>query len=159
MCIINWKYKKGDDILLKVIVLFLLITNMYSNSNKNEIKIHDVIAKEIFHKDTINTYISSEELNSKIQKYSKYIISSKIENSKYIILSDDIKIANSNVILFVTSYSLLKTQKNAIGAFYWKKNRPTIIFIKERLEKKGITLSDSFKKYYEDEKCLYELCF
>lgn len=147
-------------ILSKILFVFLLVTNVFSDTNIQEVKIHESIAKSLFpDKKHVNTFISSENLRSKIKRYSHFIDSSKQEDYLYTILSDSLEIQESKSILFVTNYKLLKKYKNAVGAFYWKKGRPTIIFIKERLQDKSIKISSSFEKYLENEKCLYELCF
>ena len=51
-------------------------------------------------------------------------------------------------ILFGTRYSHLKNP-NVIGAFFWQKGRPNILFYQERLKKKNIKLDSSFDKYIE----------
>ncbi len=53
----------------------------------------------------------------------------------------------NNNIMIVNSYEALKENKNSIGAIYLKKNRTQVIFIKERLKDKGITLESKFNKY------------
>ncbi|CAA6798779.1 MAG: Unknown protein [uncultured Sulfurovum sp.] len=47
----------------------------------------------------------------------------------------------------VNSYKKLKENKNSIGAIYLKKGRTQIIFVKERLDAKGLSLSPKFKKH------------
>lgn len=146
-------------ILKKLFFLLSMISYLYGDVNLKEIKIHDSIAKSIFSSSPIKTYISSPQLREKILAHSRYLELTAMEDSSYVILSDDAKITNAEAIVFVTNYKLLKKHKNAIGAFYWKKGRPTIVFIKERLDRYSLELSSSFEKYYENEKCLYELCF
>lgn len=47
----------------------------------------------------------------------------------------------------VNAYKKLKVNKNSIGAIYLKKGRTQIVFIKERLDSKGLYLSSKFNKY------------
>lgn len=47
----------------------------------------------------------------------------------------------------VNAYKKLKVNKNSIGAIYLKKGRTQIVFIKERLDSKGLHLSSKFNKY------------
>jgi hypothetical protein len=51
-------------------------------------------------------------------------------------------------IIFGTRYSHLK-DKRVVGAFFWQKGRPNILFYKDRLDKKHIKLDSSFDKYIE----------
>lgn len=53
--------------------------------------------------------------------------------------------------LFTSSYKTLRENSNAIGAFYWRKGRPNIIFIKTRLKKFNLELPEKLKKYEVDE--------
>jgi len=57
------------------------------------------------------------------------------------------KNAESEKIVIVSSYEELKNDKNSIGAIYLKKNRTQIIFIKERLENKLLSLPKKFNNY------------
>ena len=52
----------------------------------------------------------------------------------------------TNKITIVDSYRELQINKNSIGAIYLKKGRTQIIFIKERLEKSGLTVPSSYTK-------------
>jgi len=49
--------------------------------------------------------------------------------------------------VIVNSYQDLNENNNSIGAIYLKKNRTQIIFIKERLKNKGLSLPKKFNKY------------
>ena len=57
------------------------------------------------------------------------------------------KKVESQKTVIVSSYEELKNDKNSIGAIYLKKNRTQIIFIKERLENKSLTLPEKFNNY------------
>ncbi len=56
------------------------------------------------------------------------------------------KILNSKI-LIVNSYKSLKKNKNSIGAIYLKKGRTQIIFIRDRLRDKKLTIPEKFNKY------------
>lgn len=51
------------------------------------------------------------------------------------------------VLIFTTSYKLLKTYPKTIGAFYWRKGRSQLLFVRERLEMKNITLPREYQKF------------
>ncbi len=52
--------------------------------------------------------------------------------------------------IFVTKYSEYRNHRSkVIGAFFWQKGRPNIIFNKERLEYFGIKLPKKYDKYIE----------
>ncbi|ADN08974.1 hypothetical protein [Sulfurimonas autotrophica] len=50
--------------------------------------------------------------------------------------------------MFGTKYSHLKNP-NVLGAFFWQKGRPNILFYKYRLDQNHIKLDKSFNKYIE----------
>lgn len=54
-------------------------------------------------------------------------------------------------ILFGTRYQTLRN-KNVVGAFFWQKGRPNILFYKTRLDKHKIILNKDLKKYIDYEK-------
>jgi len=54
-------------------------------------------------------------------------------------------------ILFVTDYRLLKNSFDIVGAFYWKKGRSQLLFIKNRLDAYNITLPTEYKNFIVDE--------
>ena len=50
-------------------------------------------------------------------------------------------------ILFATKYSLLEENKDVVGALYWRKGRPQLLFILPRLKAYNIQLPDEFLNY------------
>lgn len=53
--------------------------------------------------------------------------------------------------LFATDYHILKACSDVIGAFYWKKGRAQLLFVKNRLKEHNIELSQEYKKFIIDE--------
>ena len=56
-----------------------------------------------------------------------------------------------NPILFVTDYRFLKYSEDIIGAFYWRKGRSQLLFIKKRLDKQNIQLPKAYQDFMIDE--------
>jgi len=54
-------------------------------------------------------------------------------------------------ILFVTDYHFLKLSTDVVGAFYWRKGRSQLLFIKNRLDEHNITLPKEYKDFLVDE--------
>lgn len=55
-----------------------------------------------------------------------------------------------NQIFFTNNYKKLINNNKYIGAFFWNKSRPNIIFLKDRLSKKNIILTSEYEKFIED---------
>jgi len=53
-------------------------------------------------------------------------------------------------VIFGNSYRVLKSSPQMVGAFFWSKGRPNIVFYKQRLERHGITLGDEYERYIEE---------
>jgi len=47
-------------------------------------------------------------------------------------------------------YRLMVRKKDEIGAFFWMKGRPTIIFSKPRLQRFGLTVAPELQDYLEE---------
>ncbi len=54
-------------------------------------------------------------------------------------------------ILFVTDYRFLKSSFDIVGAFYWRKGRSQLLFIKNRLDAYNITLPQEYEDFMVDE--------
>ncbi len=135
--------------ILRIVVLFIL-NIQFSNAFDIETasKIFDKLFYAVLQKEEIFVFTKDEE-------YKKVII-----NSKYLKIVDDstkcdIILANdkndfkssNNKMVFTTQKELLDEQENVIGAFYWNKGKPEIIFLKERIEKNNLKLQEGFEKY------------
>jgi hypothetical protein len=48
-------------------------------------------------------------------------------------------------------YYLLDKIPQSFGAFFWKKGRPNIVFIKPRLKQQSLELSSELKPYIEEQ--------
>jgi len=136
---------------MKFFLISLLITTMYANDVKLASSIFNTIVSSITHKKNANVYLSGD-----IESVSKYPGKLRIVYdcalADIVLVSTFKELPNEckSKMFFGTKYSHLK-DKNVIGAFFWQKGRPNILFYKERLEKQDIKLDKSFDKYIENE--------
>ena len=79
-----------------------------------------------------------------------------LENADIILFPKETKGSKA---LIVNSYQRLKDDKNSIGAIYTKKGRTQIVFVKERLETKGLKVTDNLDKYLITECHFNPHCF
>jgi len=136
--------------LRKILLTLFLITSIYASDDKKASGIFNLIIKEVTKKEDPTVYIHTSI--SSLQKYPGNIkIVKKCEKADLVILSTTKNIPKecADKILFGTRYSHLKNF-NVIGAFFWQKGRPNILFYKKRLEKQNIKLNSSFDKYIEN---------
>jgi len=136
-----------------LIKILFFITFIYSIVLASDIKlassIFNAIAIDLTKKDKPKVYLH-ENIKS-IQQYPKNLdIVKNCKIADIVILSTikDIPSLCKDKILFGTRYTHLK-DKRVIGAFFWQKGRPNILFYRDRLEKRYIKLDASFDKYIE----------
>jgi len=113
-------------------------------------KIMDKISTALIHKNEILVFIKDKK-NVEITKHSNHLKEVSSCNEADIIFTDGkekIK-CNKKVLVFATNYLAFRKSPKAIGAFFYQKGRPNIIFRKENLKKHNITLPKEFEKYIE----------
>ena len=136
--------------MIKLLLTFLLITTIYASDNQKASDIFNLLVKEITKKVSPNVYLFKG--NSSVKQYPGSLnIVTMCDKADLIILSttQDIPKKCLEKILFGTRYSHLKNP-NVVGAFFWQKGRPNILFYEERLKKNSIKLNPSFDKYIEN---------
>ena len=136
--------------MIKLLLAFLLITIAHASDNQKASGIFNLLVKEITKKASPNVYLFTG--NSSIEQYPGSLnIVTGCDKADLIILSTTQNIPKECLtkILFGTRYSHLKNP-NVVGAFFWQKGRPNILFYKERLERNSIKLHSSFDKYIEN---------
>ncbi len=133
-----------------------IISRTSGKDVKYEIKILEKIAEDITHKTLIKVYVIGYD-KKKIKNFSNHFtLVQDISDADIVIINKYKDIHNlRNKIIITTDFSLLKEIPESIGALYWKKGRPHIIFIKERLKDYNIKLSDDYKRFIVSEKEIY----
>ena len=142
-------------------VLFIILIgfiSLFGNSDEVENEIYENIITNLFPKKKVKVWTDNSKISYVFGKYSKKLVVVDKNNADIYILSYKEDIPNNKIVL-TTNYKLLKEIKNSIGAFYWKKGRPNIVFIEDRLKRKHILLPSKYNDFIESERCLYELCF
>ncbi len=151
-------------LVIKLLLILLILKTSFgvviSRSNekdvKYEIKILEKIAEDITHKSLIKVYVIGYD-KKKIKNFSNHFkLVEQIDDADIVIVNKYKKIHQlRNKIILTTDFSLLKEIPESIGALYWKKGRPHIIFIKERLKDYNIKLSNEYKRFIVSEKEIY----
>lgn len=136
----------------RFVLYFTLAANLLAQ--ESDLKLHakmmDKLATDIINKE--QTTICDPTYG---RSYSPYLKRAQMLNT----CSDgDIAIVSSasqiqghkNQIIIVTNYNLLNTIPEAIGAFYWQKGRPNLVFIRSRLIEKQVRLSSEYIKLVDE---------
>ncbi len=113
-------------------------------------------------KTTIFVYTNDKEYRD-VFSYSKTIfLTNELKKADIVLITDKKSLksilfrlkVNTNVskkpILFVTDYHFLKESDDIVGAFYWRKGRSQLLFIKKRLKQYDITLPKEYQSFMID---------
>lgn len=133
---------------------YTFIIKKYSKEIELEAKIIANISKAITNKNAKIFIPKMKEKNYPI--YANYLnIVRSCEEAELIYIKDSIKkltpCKNQNKLYFTNNYKILLSEQKFIGAFFWSKSRPNIVFIKNRLEKNKIVLPQNYTQFVEED--------
>lgn len=132
---------------------YTFLLNKYDKELELEAKIISNIANASIHNE-VKLYIP-EISNMEKVVYSKFfILKNNCEDANFVFIKRNIDLKsfckNENKLFFTNNYEKLLNDNRYLGAFFWNKSRPNITFIKSRLEKQKIKLSDDYDKFVEN---------
>ncbi len=108
----------------------------------------------------ISVYTTDKEYRKVFTASKRIFLSSSPEESDIILITNrltlktilkrnNVDISAKKPILFVTDYRFLKVSEDIVGAFYWRKGRSQLLFIKKRLVTAKYPTSQSIPKFYD----------
>lgn len=123
---------------------------MFAGEVEIAAKIIDKISMELTKKEKVSVF-TNDIRNLYIIKISKHLNREKDCQKADLVLTKEQKLplCNNNTLIFATDYLAFKKLPEAIGAFFYQKGRPNIVFRKEILAKHNIVLSKEFEKYID----------
>ena len=137
-----------------IITLFLLLLSVHlqAASISAEQKIYRAIFRGMFpHISVVKIWTDAKHKKDILSGMRTVRLVSFKEDADLLLLAKKFDI-ESNKIIFVSSYPLLKRYKDvAVGGFYWKKGRPNLLFLRKNLQKHNIVLPEVLQKYVDDE--------
>jgi len=110
----------------------------------------------------INVYTDDREYKEVFATSKRMVLSDEPEKSDIILMTNKSALfkimrekqwaveKDEKPIIFVTDYRLLKNSFDIVGAFYWKKGRSQLLFIKNRLDAYNITLPEEYEDFLVD---------
>ena len=139
----------GVAILKKLLILCLLSLKLIASDITLAHEIYASIFQALIpnQKAKIYTQSSIEALNL---ASNSYLLVNNCKNADIIVITKRIPKGDCQAkILFGTRYRHLK-EPNVVGAFFWQKGRPNILFKGEVLSRYNITLPHAFEPYIEE---------
>lgn len=146
-----------------LILLILLYGHLYALERESTLKMYHNIFAALSPKALITVYTNDKEYRAVFSHSKRIFLSDKLEESDIILITDERTLNNvlyrskvntndsKKPILFVTSYHFLGKSDDIVGAFYWRKGRSQLLFIKKRLKQQGITLPKEYQNFMIDE--------
>lgn len=137
--------------------------HLYSLERKSTLKIYYSIFHALSSKEKITVYTNDKEYRDVFIHSKEISLSEDPENTDIILITQESMLneildnmsqdmnKTEQPIIFVTNYKFLKISEKIIGAFYWRKGRSQLLFIKNRLERSNITLPEEYQKFMIDE--------
>lgn len=147
----------------KIIILLIFYYNgLYALERESTLKMYHAIFAALSAKTMNSVYVTDKEYRKVFTTSKRIVLAKKPEESDIILITNSSTLQdilernsiNENVkkpILFVTDYRFLKDAEDAVGAFYWRKGRSQLLFIKKRLEEQKIQLPKAYQNFMIDE--------
>jgi len=123
---------------MRILLIFCFV---FLWGNNYELELYETVFTKLFHKNTIYVYFQ----NNHILK-SDILIPTKNCKLADIVVLEHLPNPCLNKPYFVTSY-VTYINSNAVGAFYWRKNRPQLKLNKRIIDLYNLYLDNSLKKY------------
>ncbi len=122
---------------------------------KLEIKILEKISKDIIRKDKIRVFLIGYDPKKLLRYSSGFILVKDCSKADIVIAKEndkgELSSCRKDIPGIALKYSLLRKDSIFIGALFWYKGRPNLVFIRKRLEKLNIKLPKSYSRYIEDQ--------
>lgn len=134
---------------------------LYALDKRSTLKMYHGIFTALSSKTAISVYTEDHEYRNVFRHSKRILLSNKLEESDIILVTEERTLnyilntlkthSGKKPIIFVTNYHFLKLSDKIVGAFYWRKGRSQLLFIKERLEQQSIVLPHAYQKFMIDE--------
>jgi len=137
--------------LKQLFLILALIGILNADDISLEASIFNKIVQSITDKKAPKVYIYKKIVSvSKYPNRMKLIKECALSDIVLLSTMQDIPKSCEGKLFFGSHYKHLKNP-HVIGAFFWQKGRPNILFYKSRLDENHISLGKSFEKYIESE--------
>ena len=137
--------------------------HLYALERESTLKMYHGIFSALSTKNTIFVYTTDKEYIEVFSHSKRIFLTNKPEKADIALITDKTSLksivyrlkekrnGSKKPILFVTDYHFLKMSNDIVGAFYWRKGRSQLLFIKKRLKEYNIRLPEAYQNYTIDE--------
>ena len=108
-------------------------------------QIYDRLLGAIFPAEHVGVYAANPEYQKVVEHCTRLHLAS---DARIILAKEQSEIPTGSTLpVFSGSYALLMNNPDVVGAFYWEKNHPKIVFVRPRLKRFGLSVAPDFVKY------------
>lgn len=136
-------------------LLIAILTSVLSaelTKSAIEAQIIDKIVVSIFQNQKVTAWGETPYHKNMIEHSTKMLPADNFTDARLLIVSKKIpEDLSSDAVIITTEYSLLAKDPRILGAFFWQKGRPNLLFLRERMQKSNVRLDREFDKYIEDD--------
>lgn len=142
-------------------VFLLLLGQLHALERESTLKMYGVIFEALGLKAPIHLYVNDKEYRSVFRHSPDIELVDVFEKSDIVLVTTEeaLELARrkkgqnpeGKPIVFATDYHFLKSCEKAVGAFYWRKGRSQLLFLKKRLERHHITVPKRYDQFVIDE--------
>ena len=144
-------------------VIILLCGHLYALERESTLKMYHGIFAALSSKTPIHVSTTDKEYRDVFLHSKQIVLADTLEVSDIALVTEERTLKNilyvkstnraldKKPVIFVTNYHLLKISNEIVGAFYWRKGRSQLLFIKNRLKLYNITLPKAYQSFMVDE--------
>ena len=139
-------------------ILILGYGQLFALDRESTLKFYQHILTAMTSVQTVSVYTEDPEYKEVFTQADNIILSKDMKDSDVVLVTNKSMLqkllslqTSSKPLLFATDYHILQASKEVIGAFYWKKGRAQLLFVRNRLRAQGIVLSYEYQKFIIDE--------
>ncbi len=134
--------------------LFILIASVCVAISLEQIKLQlvSIIAHAIVKKKVVKVYLGDKGFLAKTKNVNGVVFVKQCKDADLIIVSkpDSLRGLCRDKPIFVTNYRGYRSSNLPVGALFWQKGRPVLIFRKRNLERLHVSLPKNLKDYVVD---------
>jgi hypothetical protein len=145
-----------------IILLILFYSGLHALERESTLKMYHGIFSALSSKRMISVYTDDQEYKKVFTTSKRIFLSKKPEEADIVLITNRSTLQHmlkrnkvdqnaEKPILFVTDYRFLKDSQDIVGAFYWRKGRSQLLFVKKRLEQQAIRLPKAYQNFMVDE--------
>ena len=143
-------------------LLILFYGHVYALDRDSTLKIYHKLFFSLTPKAVISVYVNDDEYRQVFLTSKRLKLVKDLKDADIVLITNERTLGRAlsqnqslevgrKPILFVTDHHFLGRSKDIVGAFYWRKGRSQLLFIKSRLDAYHITLLDEYQKFIVDE--------